>query len=112
MTIARMSAARVRELRECHNPVFDELLDFVRVMSDEYQEWICELEGPTPHEMLARLRDCAVNDDNPDTCGVCRLHFTECEAEQRVRGEVTEAACAGARARETLRPMGDVTKER
>ena len=58
----------------------------------------------TPRELLARLRDCAVNEDNPDTCGVCRLHFTECEAEQRVVGEATEAACAGARARETLRP--------
>ncbi len=58
------------------------------------------------HVLEAALRDCAVNEDNPDTCGVCGQHFTECDADQRVRGEATEAACAGARARETLRPRG------
>ena len=51
------------------------------------------------------VHDCAIDEDNPDTCGVCGQHFTECDSDQRVRGDVTEAACAGARARETVRPI-------
>lgn len=56
ITDKRMSAARVAELRACHNPVFDELLDFVQEMSNEYQKWICELEGPTPAELLEKIK--------------------------------------------------------
>jgi len=62
--------------------------------------------------LQAALRDCAIDEDNPDTCGVCGQHFTECDADQRVRGEATEAACAGARARETLRPRTGKEPER
>lgn len=56
----KLTAARMRELRACQNPVFDELLDFVQEMSDEYQKWICELEGPTPAELLVKLDEAKI----------------------------------------------------
>jgi hypothetical protein len=58
------------------------------------------------------LADCATNETNPDTCGVCGLHFAECEDEHRAVGDEhdshdvptgREPACPGARARVVLR---------
>jgi hypothetical protein len=51
-------------------------------------------------DFRAALQDCAVDETNPDTCGVCGLHFTDCESDQRRVGDgPLEHACAGARAR-------------
>jgi formylmethanofuran dehydrogenase subunit E len=55
--MSKLTAERVRELRACNNPVFDELLDFVQEMSDEYQAWITELDGPTPAELQQRITE-------------------------------------------------------
>ena len=52
------------------------------------------------------LKDCAVSEDNPDTCGVCGEHFDDCEADRRTVGDVEEPDCAGARARLVLRLIG------
>ena len=57
------------------------------------------------------LLACVVDEDNPDTCGVCKHHFAECEAYVRVGDETTEKACPGARARELLRPSSKQTTQ-
>ena len=94
--------------------------NFSPATADRHQTWPSHVVVSECRDNLERqtqslkvaLAACAIDEDNPDTCGVCGQHFKECDSDQRVGGEVTEAACAGARARETLRPMGDVTKER
>jgi hypothetical protein len=57
------------------------------------------------------LEECSTNQDNPDTCAVCRMHFRECEADERCVGDDDpktdipvgrEPACPGARARRLL----------
>jgi len=60
--------------------------------------------------LRAALQDCGTSEDNPDTCGVCGLHFAECEADQRIKPTagvenptvISQPACAGARARALL----------
>jgi hypothetical protein len=56
-------------------------------------------------------RDCGTSVDNPDTCGVCHLHFAECEADEWCVGDEVnehdipigrEPACPGARVRAAL----------
>jgi hypothetical protein len=56
-------------------------------------------------------RDCGTSVDNPDTCGVCHLHFAECEADERCVGDEVnehdipigrEPVCPGARVRAAL----------
>ena len=63
-------------------------------------------------DLRTALAECGTSTYNPDTCGVCRLHFAECEAEQRAVGDVVdehdipvgrEPACGGARARALLK---------
>lgn len=59
--------------------------------------------------LVFRLHDCAIDRDSPDTCGVCGLHFADCEKE-RVQyddapGTPTFPACAGGRARVELLPQ-------
>jgi len=57
----------------------------------------------THAEALERaLKSCAVDEDNPDTCGVCGHHFADCEVDHRLVGDDDELACAGARARAAL----------
>lgn len=65
-------------------------------------------------KLLDAAQDCGTNWDNPDTCGVCHLHFHECEEDQfcvDLPGEEhldldipngREPACPGARLRITL----------
>jgi len=51
------------------------------------------------------LKDCAVNETNPDTCGVCGKHFADCDVDRRHVGEPDgpeEPMCPGARARMAL----------
>jgi hypothetical protein len=64
-------------------------------------------EWMTHAEALERaLKSCAVDEDNPDTCGVCGHHFRDCEADRRIVGDIGDAedlACAGARARAALK---------
>jgi hypothetical protein len=53
-------------------------------------------------DFRAALQDCAVDETNPDTCGVCGLHFADCDTDHRHVGDPDgplEPACAGARAR-------------
>jgi hypothetical protein len=63
------------------------------------------------HELTRAAFDCGTNSDNPDTCGVCHLHFAECELDQVCVGDEVnehdipierEPACPGARVRAVL----------
>jgi hypothetical protein len=52
--------------------------------------------------------DCGTSSDNPDTCGVCHLHFAECEDDKYCVANENdiligyEPACPGARVRAVL----------
>jgi hypothetical protein len=63
------------------------------------------------NDLTKAALDCGISSDNPDTCGVCHLHFAECEEDQVCVGdEVNEhdipigraPACPGARVRAVL----------
>ena len=64
-----------------------------------------------PYSELEALRralaDCGTHYINADTCGVCRKHLYECDAEYRTSDDAPRAArelaCPGARARKLLR---------
>jgi len=72
-----------------------------------------------PGAVLARLQralePCGTNTDNPDTCGVCHLHFHECFEDMAIDSDEPGAsrffACPGARARMVLRYPGDETRK-
>lgn len=64
--------------------------------------------------VLTAASDCGTDVNNPDTCGVCRLHFAECEVDQYCVGDEVnehdvpigrEPACPGARVRAALYGM-------
>ena len=54
--VKKLTPGRIRELRECHNAVFDELLDVLEAQTEEYQAWITELDGPTLADLKARIK--------------------------------------------------------
>jgi hypothetical protein len=53
----KLSAERYNELRAIKHPVIDELLNVLDNQSKEYEEWIQELEGPTPAELQEKLKN-------------------------------------------------------
>lgn len=66
------------------------------------------------YRVVQAARDCGTHPVNDDTCGVCGLHFHECESEMRCVGDETdgrdipigrEFACPGARVRLALKSM-------
>ena len=60
-------------------------------------------------DVAEEAQHAGVNEQNPDTCGVCGKHFAECEEERSTHDEppytaapVDWPSCPGARIRESL----------
>ena len=61
-------------------------------------------------KLIEAAKDCAINRDMPDICGVCGLHFADCDAERAMyvddfeegRHNNTFPSCAGGRMRIVL----------
>jgi len=71
-------------------------------------------------EALKILEACGTSWCNPDTCGVCKLHFHECEEDISCVGDEVdqhdiptgrEFSCAGARARLLLKKIKEHNSE-
>jgi hypothetical protein len=56
------------------------------------------------HTVAVAAHRCGTDEDNPDTCGVCHLHFTACETD-RFCDPTDDYVCPGARVRAALRAI-------
>lgn len=59
-------------------------------------------------DLVTVAHECGTNAENPDTCGVCKLHFAECEQDLFVKVDehdvptCSRLVCPGARVRESM----------
>ena len=109
------AARTLRDRQPCtldtcgHMRQLDAIVDFLG-MARGTRSVLDELRSRTS-ALESAARDCGVDVNNPDTCGVCHKHFAECEEDQNCVGDETdtndipigrEPACPGARVRAAL----------
>lgn len=56
-------------------------------------------------DLVTAARNCGIDEENPDTCGVCGLHFAECEQDRYVGAVSDTPCCTGAIVRKALKAL-------
>jgi hypothetical protein len=88
-----LTIARLRELRaiaDCQMEVkpaeLTEVLDVLEAQTEEYQAWICELEGPTPHEMIESVEKLVATLDEQASASLRDFGVPDRATEHRAEG--------------------------
>jgi hypothetical protein len=87
-----LKIARLRELRaiaagQIVTPAeLTEVLDVLEAQSEQYQQWICELEGPTPREMIKIVQKLATSLDEQAAASLREYGVPDRATEHRAEG--------------------------